>query len=318
VTTPVPYDPVVQTALEQYLADRPPLTAATIAEARQFNLANQPAVDLREGAVEASEHVAPGPPGAPDVPLTVYRPAGHRGPGPGLYYVHGGGMVLGNRRSGINPVLDWVVGLGAVVVSVDYRLAPECPHPGPVEDCYAGLVWTAGHAAALGVDADRLAIVGVSAGGGLAAATAIVARDRGGPRLKAQMLICPMLDDRNNSVSSRQYANSGNWNGRNNEVGWTALLGDRRGAQDVPPAAAPARLEDFHGLPPAFIDAGSAEVFRDEVVQYASSLWAAGVQAELHIWAGGCHGFFNVAPDAPLSRQSFAAQRGWLERVLAQ
>jgi acetyl esterase/lipase len=227
-------------------------------------------------------------------------------------------MVLGNRLSGINPVLEWVVGLGAVVVSVEYRLAPECPYPAPVEDCHAGLVWTAGHAAALGVDADRLAIVGVSAGGGLAAATAIVARDRGGPRLKAQMLICPMLDDRNNSVSSRQYATSGNWNGRNNEVGWTALLGDRRGTPDVPPSAAAARLTDFQGLPPTFIDAGSAEVFRDEVVHYASSLWAAGVQAELHIWAGGCHGFFSVAPDAPLSVQSFAAQKGWLERVFAQ
>jgi acetyl esterase/lipase len=227
-------------------------------------------------------------------------------------------MVLGNRRSGINLVLDWVIGLRAVVVSVDYRLAPECPHPGPVEDCYAGLVWATEHAAVLGVDADRLAIAGVSAGGGLAAATAIVARDRGGPPLKAQMLICPMLDDRNNSVSSGQYVSSGNWNGRNNEVGWTALLGDRRGTPDVPPAAAPARLGNFHGLPPAFIDAGSAEVFRDEVVQYASSLWAAGVQAELHIWAGGCHGYFSVAPDAPLSAQSFAAQKGWLERVFAQ
>jgi acetyl esterase/lipase len=318
VTHPVPYDPVVQIALEQYLADRPPLTAETIGEARRFNLANQPAVDLRGGAVEASEHVAPGPPGAPDVFLTVYRPTGHREPGPGLYYVHGGGMVLGNRRSGINPLLDWVIALGAVVVSVEYRLAPECPYPGPVEDCYAGLAWTAEHAADLGVDADRLAIVGVSAGGGLAAATVIVARDRGGPRLKAQMLICPMLDDRNNSVSSRQYDTSGNWNGRNNEVGWTALLGDRRGATDVPPTAAPARLGDFRDLPPAFIDAGSAEVFRDEVVQYASSLWAAGVQAELHIWGGGCHGFFNVAPDAPLSVQAFAVQKGWLERVFAE
>jgi acetyl esterase/lipase len=309
---------VVQVALEEYLDARPPLTAGTILEARQFNLATQPAVDLREGAVEASEHTAPGPAGAPDIALTVYRPAGQRTPGPGLYYVHGGGMVLGNRRSGINLVLDWVVSLGAVVVSVDYRLAPEHPHPAPVEDCYAGLLWTAENAAALGVDADRLAIAGVSAGGGLAAATAIVARDRGGPRLKAQMLICPMLDDRNASVSSRQYLNSGNWNGRNNEVGWTALLGDRRGGPDVPPAAAPARLDDFHGLPPAFIDAGSAEVFRDEVVQYASALWAAGVQAELHIWAGGCHGFFSVAPDAPLSAQSLAAQKGWLERVFAK
>jgi acetyl esterase/lipase len=132
--------------------------------------------------------------------------------------------------------------------------------------------WRAtGNAAALGVDAGRLVIVGVSAGGGLAAATAIVARDRGGPHLKGQMLICPMLDDRNNSLSSRQYATNGNWNGRNNEVGWTALLGNQRGAPGVPPEASPARLGDFHGLPPAFIDAGSAEVFSDEVVQYASS-----------------------------------------------
>ncbi len=122
-------------------------------------------------------------------------------------------------------------------------------------------------------------------------------------------------------MSSDQYATSGNWNGRNNEVGLDppSRRPASQGAPDVPPAAAPgARSAVLHGLPPAFIDAGSAEVFRDEVVQYASSLWAAGVQAELHIWAGGCHGFFSVAPDAPLSEQSFAAQKGWLERVFAQ
>ncbi len=185
----------IQIALGAVPAGRPSLTAATIAEAREFNLANQPAVDLRDGAVEVTEHVAPGPPGAPDIPLTVYRPADHRAPGPGLYYVHGGGMVLGNRRSGINPVLDWVVGLGAVVVSVDYRLAPEWPYPAPVEDCYAGLVWTAGHAASLGMDADRVAIVGVSAGGGLAAATAIVSLGHAAVRRfeGAKCSLCPML-----------------------------------------------------------------------------------------------------------------------------
>jgi acetyl esterase/lipase len=169
----------------------------------------------------------------------------------------------------------------------------------------------------LGIDPDRILVVGGSAGGGLAAATSILARDRNGPSIRAQILLCPMLDDRNQSVSSHQYVGVGVWDRLNNEVGWTALLGEARGGPAVPPCAAPARLDDFSGLPEAFIDVGSAEVFRDEAVAYASRLWEAGVQAELHVWAGGFHGFTGSVPGAEISREALAAQRSWLKRVLA-
>jgi len=136
--------------------------------------------------------------------------------------------------------------------------------------------------------------------------------------LLAQLLTSPMLDDRNDSVSSRQYTRAGTWSHESNGTGWDALLGARRGAADVSPYAAPARASDLAGLPPAYIDVGSAEVFRDENVAYASRLWEAGVQAELHVWAGGFHGFDAAAPDAVLSEAARSARAGWLERTLAE
>jgi acetyl esterase/lipase len=187
-----------------------------------------------------------------------------------------------------------------------------------VEDCYAGLAWTAAHAGELGIDPDRIAVAGGSAGGGLAAAVALLARDRGGPALAAQMLMCPMLDDRNDTPSSRQMAGLGIWDRASNETGWTALLGAARGGPDVSPYAAPARAADLSGLPPAFIDVGSTETFRDEAVTYASRIWQAGGIAELHVWPGGFHGFSMMAPQAALSQASEAAQRSWLRRVLAR
>jgi acetyl esterase/lipase len=207
--------------------------------------------------------------------------------------------------------------LGAAVVSVEYRLAPETPHPGPVEDCYAGLAWTAGHAGELGIDPARVIVGGASAGVGLAAAVALLARDRGGPALLGQMLLCPMLDDRNETPSSYQMAGIGIWDREANEVGWTALLGAARGGPDVSPYAAPARATDLSGLPPAFIEVGSAETFRDEDVAYATGIWQAGGQAELHVWPGGFHGFTGMVPDAAISKAATAAQQGWLRRILA-
>jgi acetyl esterase/lipase len=214
-------------------------------------------------------------------------------------------------------VLPSVAEHDAVFVTVEYRLAPEFPGPTPVKDCYAGLVWTAEHADELGIDPDRLLIAGASAGGGLAAGCALLARDRNGPRLCAQMLMCPMPDDRSVTVSSSQIDGVGNLDRGDNLMGWTALLGDRRGTDDVSVYAAPARATDLSGLPPAFIDCGSVEVFRDEDVAYASAIWAAGGQAELHVWPGAFHGFHFMAPAARLARESSAAPRVWLDRILA-
>jgi acetyl esterase/lipase len=309
---------------------RPVLDAMAQGEGPEFTLANIPLIrqapppfpvptddDLRRGgAFEISTAAAPGPAGAPDVPLLICRPAGVTAPVACLYNIHGGGMIIGDYRTGLPSMLNHAVELELAVVSVDYRLAPETPHPGPVEDCYAGLCWTAAHAAELGIDPARLIVGGGSAGGGLAAAVALLARDRGGPALAGQLLICPMLDDRNDTPSSRQMAGLGVWDRAANEVGWTALLGDARGGPDVSPYAAPARAGDLSGLPPAFIDVGSAETFRDEDVAYATRIWQAGGLAELHVWPGGFHGFATMVPEAAVSRAAVAAQRTWLSRLL--
>lgn len=249
---------------------------------------------------------------------SVFARADHTGAGPGFYHLHGGGMVIGDRFVATEHFVPWIVDNDAVVVAIEYRLAPEYPDPYPVEDCYAGLLWTVEHAAELGIDPRRLIVSGASGGGGLAAGTALLARDRGGPDLAGQVLIYPMLDDRDQSISTVQYDGHGLWNRKSNLTGWNALLGDRRGTAEVSIYAAPARATDLSGLPPTFIDCGSAEVFRDEDVAFATGLWRAGVQAELHVWPGGFHGFDILAPHTAIAHAMRAARNAWVTRVLSQ
>jgi acetyl esterase/lipase len=228
-------------------------------------------------------------------------------------------MIVGDNRFGVIEMLGLAAPLGMAVVSVEYRLAPETPHPGPVEDCYAGLGWASAHAEELNIDPEQIVVGGASAGGGLAAAVALLARDRNGPAVLAQLLMCPMLDDRNDSPSARQMRGLGIWDASSNATGWNALLGEGvRGGPDVSLYAAPARATDFAGLPPAFIDVGTAETFRDEDVAYASRIWQAGGEAELHVWPGGFHGFDVVAPDAAISQDAIAARAAWLRRQLGR
>ncbi|GAA3133865.1 alpha/beta hydrolase [Planomonospora alba] len=318
--TPPPFDPELAAALAVLGGSVPSSLTPGMIPLLRRGKADAPAVTeealRRGGAFHVEERAVPGPAGAPDVSLLVCRPAGAAAPLGAVYHVHGGGMVLGDNRAGIDGVLDLAQELRLVVVSVEYRLAPEHPHPAPVEDCYAGLVWTAAHAGELGVDPGRVVVGGASAGGGLAAALALLARDRGGPALAGQLLMCPMLDDRNDTPSSHQMAGLGVWDRTANETGWSALLGDARGGPDVSPYAAPARAEDLSGLPPAFVDVGSAETFRDEAVAYAGRIWQAGGSAELHVWPGGFHGFDLVAPQAAISQDARAARLRWLRRLL--
>jgi acetyl esterase/lipase len=224
-------------------------------------------------------------------------------------------MVIGVPEIDDALMIGYAEQLGAVVVSVDYRLAPEHPYPAPVEDCYAGLVWTAKAAGELGIDPARIAVGGASAGGGLAAATVLLARDRGGPDVAFQLLVCPMLDDRNITPSSHEFAEAIVWDRAANIFGWTALLGDRIGTDDVPPYAAPARATDLSGLPPAFIDVGELEVFRDEDIDYALRLSQAGVSTEFHLYPGAFHGFDGMVPDAELSKRAKAARLAALKRA---
>jgi acetyl esterase/lipase len=320
-STHPPIDPELSAALAAMPRElQHSLLPEDISDWRQGLMETLPVSDetlRRDGAVELEERQIPGPDGAPDLSVLILRPAQGSGPWPGIYHTHGGGMVLGNNRVGADELSSWVAEIGAVGVSVEYRLAPENPHPAPVEDCYAGLVWTSKHADELGIDPLRLVIAGASAGGGLAAGTALIARDRGGPALSHQILMCPMLDDRCVTPSSQELDNEGVWDRTSNVTGWTALLGDACGGPDVSHYAAPARAQDLTGLPPAFIDVGSVETFRDEDMDYAARLSQAGISVEFHMWPGGFHGFDMVAPQTALGQIARATRLAYLRRALA-
>ncbi len=313
-----PFDPELAVALAE-LPVPATVTPDLVPVMAEGNAALAPSnEDLsRSGQFVVSESQVPGPDGASDVSLLICRPAALEGTAPAVFFIHGGGMVMGTNRTGIECTLEWAEAVGAVIVSVEYRLAPAHPHPAPVEDCYAGLCGASERATELGIDPGRLLVAGESAGGGLAAAVALMARDRHGPALVGQMLICPMLDDRNETPSSFELDGEGVWDRTSNFTGWQALLGDRCGGPDVSPYAAPSRATDLSELPPAYVDVGSVETFRDEDVDYAVRLWRAGVDAELHVWPGGFHGFDLIVPQATLSRRAQRARIDWLRRTLS-
>jgi acetyl esterase/lipase len=314
VTGP-PFDPDLGRVLVE-LGDALPRTVRPEDIATRRQVPPLPIEDvIGDREIEFDDRTIPGPAGH-DLVVTVLRRRDHCGSRPGIYYVHGGGLIFGTRFTGITTVVDWVDRLDAVAVTVEYRLAPEHPYPAAADDVYAGLRWMYATAPELGVDAGRVVIAGGSAGGGLAAGLVLRLRDERGCAPVAQLLMYPMLDDRNDTVSSHQIEGIGVWDRVSNETGWSAFLGDRRGTTDVPRYAAPAREADLSGLPSTYIDVGSAEVFRDEDVEYASRIWRCGGECELHVWAGGFHGFDQVAPAAPLSRQMVVTRTAWLERIL--
>ncbi len=262
--------------------------------------------------VTKEDRTVPGPDGEPDVTVRIYRPTAASGELAGIYYIHGGGMILGDiegEDAAATRICDEV---GAVVVSVEYRLAPEHPHPAPVEDCYAGLVWMAKNAADLGVDADRLAIYGASAGGGLTIATALLARDRGGPAVSFMMPIYPMIDDTNTTASSQEITDIGIWDRAGNIEAWAWYLGGRPADQ----YAAPSRADDVSGLPPTYVDVGTLDLFRDEDIAFTQRLMQAGVPTELHVHPGSYHASETFAPDAALSRRIWATRVEALRRAL--
>ncbi|NYT41804.1 alpha/beta hydrolase [Sphingomonas sp. R-74633] len=266
--------------------------------------------------VDKQELAAPGHDGAPDVPMLLYRPAGSTGEIlPCLYHIHGGGYV-GGAAATMEPVHRLMVeALGCVLVSVDYRLAPETPFPGPLDDCYAGLAWLHEHAADLGIDPERIGIRGESAGGGLAAALALLVRDRGEFAIAFQQLIYPMVDDRTCTAEPNPSAGEFIWNLGSNRFGWRCYLAAEPGGEGISPYAAAARAEDLTGLPPAFISTGALDLFIDEDLAYAARLIRAGVPTELHVYPGGFHGF-NVHKTAGVSRQSNRDAEDWLRRHL--
>jgi acetyl esterase/lipase len=244
---------------------------------------------------------------ASGVGVRLYRPADTQGPGPALVWIHGGGYVIGRAVQDDALCRRFARVLGATVASVEYRLAPEYPYPTPVEDCYSALTWLAGLPA---VDPKRVAIGGASAGGGLAAALAFVARDRGEVPVAAQLLVYPMLDDR--SADRTDVDDSGHrlWSQGSNRFGWDAYLGDAD--RNV---AVPARREDLRGLPPAWMGVGTLDLFHDEDLAYAERLKAAGVPCEVEVVPGAFHGFDAVAAKAEVSRSFFDSQCAMLLRA---
>lgn len=267
--------------------------------------------------VAVSERRVPGPAGAPDVRVLIYLPKEAARPLPAMLWIHGGGYVIGNAEMDDVKVKAMVSQLGCAAVAVDYRLAPETPHPGPVEDCYAALKWLHTNASELGVDAGRIAIGGESAGGGLAAGLGLLTRDRGEVKLAFQLLIYPMLDDRTVTTDDpHPHVGEFIWTTDANRFGWTALLGQEPGSAGVSPYAAAARAESLTGLPPTYISVGTLDLFLEEDMEYARRLIRAGVPTELHIYPGAFHGFPMVA-DAQVSKAYTSDVMNALRRALS-
>ncbi|MCW2887255.1 MAG: hypothetical protein QOE54_4612 [Streptosporangiaceae bacterium] len=265
-----------------------------------------------EPDIERRELTA-GPDG--EVGLTLLRPRDALGDLPCLFWMHGGGLVIGNRHMDDAMLNGWCRAFACACVSVEYRLAPEATYPKPLDDCDTGLRHIFEHAAELGIDPNRIGVGGRSAGGGLAAALALRARDHGKHRLAFQYLEYPMLDDRQQTPSSR-LDGLPIWSRESNAFGWRSYLADRYGADDVPPYAAPARARELRSLPHGFVNVGTVDGFRDEAIDYAARLNQAGVTTELHVYAGAPHGFHLFAGSAVVER-AVSDSAEWLRRQLA-
>jgi len=265
-------------------------------------------------SVEISEVLVPGHgAGEPEVRVKLYRPAGLTADAPALLWIHGGGMVLMSADGDDASCAVRAHEHNCLVASVDYRLAPETPAPGLVNDCYAALTWLAGSASELGIDASRIVIGGASAGGGLAAGTALYARDNGGPALAGQLLVYPMLDHRNDTPSSHAIVDPRVWNRTSNDLAWAAYLG----GQSATTYSSPSIADDLSGLPPAHIGVGSFDLFLDEDIAYARAMLSAGSHAELHVYPGAFHGSKSFVADHPLSQRWSADEEAFLARTFA-
>jgi acetyl esterase/lipase len=308
-----PFDPELAAAVAMM-----PLVEMTDIPAARTRMAETFASMFGEpdrSGVQVRDELVPGPEGAPDVRLRIFTPDRLVAPA-AIYDVHGGGFIVGTIDIFDGHNLRLARELGVAVVTVDYRLAPEHPYPAGLEDCYAGLVWVAKNADALGIDPDRIAIHGESAGGGLCAALALLARDRGGPSIAFQYLGVPELDDRLDTPSMRAFTDTPIWNRPNAIVSWDSYLGaGKRGSADVPIYAAPARATDLTGLPPAYVSVMEFDPLRDEGIAYAQALMHAGVSVELHAFPGTFHGS-SMVEQAEVSRREADEALTVLRRAL--
>ena len=287
-------DPLLAPLLELFPTRA--LDALTLQSMRDRVLPLPAAAPEIRSAVPRIRRAIPGPKSAPDVIVDLYVPREAPRPLPAILHIHGGGFVAGSAAS-LEPVLQAIAhAQRCAIVSVEYRLAPETPAPGALEDCYAALLWLASEASVIGVDRRRIGVMGESAGGGLAAALALLTRDRGELDLAFQHLIYPMLDDRTAALDDpHPIAGEYIWTPLNNRFGWTAHLGYEPGREGVPPYFAPSRATSLRNLPPAYIATGALDLFVEEDIEYARRLIRDGVPCELHVYPGAFHGF-DLAP----------------------
>lgn len=283
----------------------PPLDLDNVEEFRRLSAENLASIDIPvDENVSINEEYVPGPADSPNVRVKIYEPKEKNSVLPGLFWIHGGGYVLGSPDENDELCQRFVKDANCVVVSVDYRLAPEHPYPAGLEDCYAALKWFSENAAELGVDSNRIGIAGASAGGGLTAALSLLARDRKGPAICFQMPLYPMIDDYNDTPSSHEITGNYVWNHDLNEKGWTMYLNGMNGTENVSQYAAPARATDFSNLPYTYTCVGQLDPFRDETLEFVTRLCQAGVDVEFHLYPGCFHGFEGLAPDAAISQRA--------------
>jgi len=296
------------------LLDAFPTVSITGENLAQLRARDLPMPQVENCGVDWDEHSFEGP--ASTIGVRIYRPRSVDGPLGCIFHIHGGGYVGGSVAEVEFLHRPLAAELGCAIISVDYRLAPETAFPGNIEDCYAALAWTFGHASEHGIDKSRIGLMGESAGGGLCAALALMARDRGDHALAFQHLIYPMLDDRTCVSEPNLYSGEFIWHAENNLFGWTALLGEEPGGQGVSPYASPARASDLSGLPPTFIGTAALDLFVDENIEFARRLNRAGVPTELHVYPGGMHGF-DIMPVGDVATAAQAARLAALKRALA-
>lgn len=288
------------------------LTSENLAERRARKL---PFSAAGRADVVIKDRMVPGLAGSPEIRLRIYQPDHRDQPSGAIYHVHGGGYVSGSLEDADFYLGPLAVAGRCVIVSVDYRLAPEQVFPAQIEDCYTGLVWTLEKSEELNLDRARIGVMGESAGGGLAAALALLARDRGLGPLAFQHLVYPMLDDRTCIRPPHPFTGEFIWPASNNHFGWAALLGCEPGSDGVSVYAAPARAVDLGRLPPTFLMVGSLDLFLDETIDYARRLIAAGVPVELHVYPGAFHGF-DLARGVEVADRATRDRRAALIRAL--
>jgi acetyl esterase/lipase len=312
-------DPELKVPIKNMLSQMPPQSFDDLPAARAASKQMMAAMKMQWPAlpdVTLEDGVIPGPSGSPDIAVRIYRPKKQSKRLPSLLWIHGGGYMLGELDQEDLTAKQFTIAADCIVVSVGYRLAPEHPYPAPLEDCYAALKWLAAHAGSLGVDRNRISLGGASAGGGLAAGLALLARDRAEIKTVFQLLVYPMINDCNIAPAGETLPDALFWTRENNLIGWRSYLGCEPGGSGISCYAAASRAESLEGLPSAYIAVGDIDLFAEEDVDYARRLIASGVPTELHVYPGACHAFDMLVPGADISRRFTADIRRALKRAL--